>query len=177
MKCDQCNKPAVVHEVVLKNGVNKEVHLCEDHAAQQGMAAQVQQPINQLLTQFVMAKSAKKVKVNTPRCEACGMSFAKFRQTGVVGCPACYSAFGKSLEQLIRRAQNGATHHVGKRPLHDGSGLDRQLEIERISRELDHAVAAEQYERAAKLRDQLRHLEIETFAPDRAPAREQSESG
>lgn len=177
MKCDHCNKPAVVHEVIVKDGVHKDVHLCQEHAKEQGLGGQVQQPINQLLTQFVIASSSKKTKVSTPRCKNCGMSYAKFRQSGVVGCPDCYEAFGKQLDQLITRAQNGATHHVGKRPLRAGTGLDRQLEIQRISQELDHAVAAEQYERAAKLRDQLRDLEIETFTPYSKHESDQAEAG
>src|SRR5690606_474116 len=37
MKCDLCNRPAVVHEVTVKSGVKKEVHLCEVHAREAGI--------------------------------------------------------------------------------------------------------------------------------------------
>ena len=53
-KCDQCDKPAVVHEVTNKNGVHKEVHLCEDHAEEAGV--QMGPPINQLVTQLMICK-------------------------------------------------------------------------------------------------------------------------
>ena len=36
-KCDLCDKPAVVHEVTVKNGVKKEMHLCEEHADAAGI--------------------------------------------------------------------------------------------------------------------------------------------
>ncbi len=38
IKCDYCDKPAVVHEVTFKNGQKNEVHLCEEHAQEAGVA-------------------------------------------------------------------------------------------------------------------------------------------
>ncbi len=38
LKCDYCDKPAVVHEVTVKNGQKNEVHLCEEHAQEAGVA-------------------------------------------------------------------------------------------------------------------------------------------
>ena len=55
MKCDMCDKPAVVHEVILRNGVKQELHLCEKHAAEQGYALPGQPPLEKILQQFVMA--------------------------------------------------------------------------------------------------------------------------
>jgi len=171
MKCDLCNKPAVVHEVTVKNGVKKEIHLCEDHAAESGVSMPGQQPINQLLTQFVISENEKPAKHDKPgkaepqqrtakrKCPECGLKFDHFRKQGVLGCPTCYETFEKVLAPLIERAQNGATHHVGKAPLRAGVSLDRQRERQRLVKELDEAVNAEQYERAAQIRDTLQSLE------------------
>jgi protein arginine kinase activator len=90
------------------------------------------------------------------------MSFAEFRQKGVVGCPDCYDAFDRQLAPMIERAQNGATSHCGKCPARGGASIDRQLQIQRLVKELEDAVAAEQYERAAELRDRLREMETAT---------------
>jgi protein arginine kinase activator len=76
----------------------------------------------------------------------------------------CYTAFENELSPLIERAQNGGTHHAGKTPQRAGTSIDRQLLIQRLVKELDHAVAAEQYERAAKLRDRLSSLDVNTRA-------------
>ena len=38
MKCDKCNRPAVVHEVTISSGVKSELHLCEVHAREAGLA-------------------------------------------------------------------------------------------------------------------------------------------
>jgi protein arginine kinase activator len=168
-KCDHCDKPAVVHEVTVKKGVKSEVHLCHDHAVEAGVSLPTHQPINQLLTQFVISQSGKgkakaKVRAKKKTCPSCGLTFGKFRQTGTLGCPDCYQTFEEQLSPLIERAQSGATHHRGKTPRRAGGSVDRQLLVQQLVKELDQAVAAEQYERAAKLRDRLRDLSPETPA-------------
>jgi len=169
-KCDLCNKPAVVHEVTVKNGIKKEVHLCQEHAAEIGIELPDHQPITQLLTKFTISHTAGSAggggsggagERRQPRvCAECGLSFTDFRKKGTLGCPSCYEAFEQLLAPLIERAQNGATHHAGKAPRRAGTSLDRQLCIQRLLKELDSAVAAEQYERAAELRDQINSLEV-----------------
>jgi protein arginine kinase activator len=168
MKCDLCNEIAVVHEVTVKNGVKKEVHLCEKHAAAAGFATAGQQPINQLLTQFVMGQSGSGRSGRTggrKSCPECGLSFNQFRQSGILGCASCYEAFSEQLAALISRAHIGATHHVGRTPRRSGSSIDRQLQRQKLIKELDEAVGAEQYERAAKIRDMLNSLEMDKGAP------------
>lgn len=161
MKCDKCNKPAVVHEVTIKNGKKQEVHLCTEHAAEAGFVVhQTTTPINQLLKQFVISHGpGESTKTEGKKCPDCGMTFAAFRRSGTLGCPACYEAFVDVIGPLIEHAQNGATHHVGKVPASADASFDRQIEIRQLTRALDKAIAAEEYERAAALRDQLSAIE------------------
>ena len=86
------------------------------------------------------------------------MNFAQFRQQGLLGCPHDYDAFEKVLGPLISQAHEGATEHVGKVPSKAGAGRQHQHELMRLRRELDAAVAREDYERAAELRDQLKEF-------------------
>ncbi|MDG2054915.1 MAG: UvrB/UvrC motif-containing protein [Phycisphaerales bacterium] len=165
MKCDKCDKPAVVHEVVIRGGEKRELHLCADHAMKEGIAMPQQQPIDQLLTKFVTSKSDSKHPSEQLSCDGCGLPFKEFRKRGILGCPDCYEIFVDQLEPLIMRAQNGACHHTGSIPSQAGASIDRQLSIRRLADELDSAVAAEQYERAAELRDQLDHMKL--HGPDK----------
>jgi protein-arginine kinase activator protein McsA len=48
---------------------------------------------------------------------------------------------------------------VGKRPRGHESGTDQQTELIRLRREMEEAKKKEHYERAAKIRDQIRELE------------------
>lgn len=163
MKCDKCDKQAVVHEVVIQKGVKQEVHLCSEHAAESGyvIQSQVTGPINQLLGQFMVSHAGK---AGQPRktCPSCGLTLGQFRKSGVLGCPDCYEAFEEQLDPIIQRAHAGATHHIGKSPNRAGDAVDRQMELRRLMRELDQAVAAEAYERAAEIRDRLMNLEPES---------------
>ena len=173
-KCDHCDEPAVVHEVTLKNGIKTEIHLCQEHAEEAGVSMPTHQPINQLLTQFVISHSAKARAKSKKTCPGCGMTFGRFRQSGALGCADCYETFEEQLAPLIERAQNGATNHRGKTPHRAGSSVDRQLLITQLVKELDQAVGAEQYERAAQLRDRLHDLNPSTVGdgPERSASSE-----
>ena len=168
MKCDNCNKAATVHLTEIRNGKKIEKHLCEQCAAQsEGVPPALvkgHQPINELLTQFVMAHSGLQKELNVT-CEQCGMSWADFRQQGLFGCEHDYEVFDKDLTPLLQRAHEGATHHVGKIPVRAGAtaGAARPkrkfVDIPKLRKELARAVELEDYERAAKIRDQIRQAE------------------
>ena len=164
-KCDRCDRPAVVRETILKQGVHKEVYFCEEHAKEAGIAMPGHMPTKQILTQLLVPQ-AESARVLKRSCSTCGLTFAQFRQGGTLGCPACYEAFHGHLASLIERAQNGGTQHIGKVPRRVGPTIDRQLRIQRLAKELDDAVVAEEYERAAKLRDSLKDLQPEASRSD-----------
>jgi protein arginine kinase activator len=95
-------------------------------------------------------------------CEQCGITWAEFRQSGLLGCPNDYQVFEKDLMPLLQRAHENMSHHVGKVPTRRGNSgvpMKRQVDLTRLRKELAKAVEAEDYERAAKLRDQIRQAE------------------
>ena len=96
-KCDHCDNPAVVHEVTIKDGVKTELHLCQEHAQEAGVSMPSQQPLNQLLSQFVSHQSRRAKTRSRKTCGTCGLTFARFRQAGTLGCPDCYETFEEQL--------------------------------------------------------------------------------
>jgi protein arginine kinase activator len=162
MKCDNCNKPATVHLTEIKNGKKIEKHLCEQCAAQsEGLPVKSHTPINELLTNFVMAHSGLQKEMGAA-CEHCGMTWSEFRQSGLLGCEQDYTSFERELTPLIQRAHEGATHHLGKVPARrGGSGvpMKRTIDVARLRKELQRAIEAEDYEKAAKIRDQIKAAE------------------
>lgn len=162
MKCDHCNRPATVHLTEIRGGKKLEKNLCEQCAAKLGSAqGKGHTPINELLSKFVMEHSG--VQTEQPAaCEQCGISWAEFRQSGLLGCAADYDLFERDLTPLIQRAHEGATHHLGKTPGVKGSTAaiqKKHVDLNRLRKELQRAVEAEDYERAAALRDQIRGAE------------------
>ena len=168
MKCDKCDKPAVVHEVTIANGVKKEIHLCLDHARQAGIAMPGQQPINKLLAKF---SAAGKPAVMAPRCPQCGTTFAQIRQHTLVGCATCYDTFEEPLGRMIQRVQGGATHHIGRGTQPQDGQARRRQEERQLLRALETALNQEQYERAAEIRDRISQLSTST--PGQPTAEEQ----
>lgn len=183
MECDRCGeREATIHEVVIRNGQQTERHLCERCASEGSGSQGPQGPIHELISKYVVANKGEgaleDAKDKAPRpgtvCDRCGLPFAEFKQSGLLGCPRCYDAFTDRLGPLIERAHEGATTHVGKVPRRaleqtrrrGGSGLqdlvgnlEERAGRERTIREqLGRAIEAEQYERAAKLRDELDKL-------------------
>lgn len=189
MKCDNCDNEATVHELTVKSGIKVEKHLCDQCAREQGIAVQSHPPIADLITKHLMQQSMAGPTRPPPRklnaCSSCGLSYAEFRQGGLLGCPECYKAFEEQLGPLLERAHEGATHHVGKAPRRlllatqsrgDGDeaealigGPDERAErITLLRKHLQQAVHAEQYERAAQIRDELAQFGQEPI-PEQAP--------
>ncbi|HLL87849.1 MAG TPA: UvrB/UvrC motif-containing protein [Tepidisphaeraceae bacterium] len=164
MKCDNCNKQATVHLTEIKNGKKIEKHLCEQCAAQnEGLPVKSHTPINELLTNFVLAHSGlQKETQQGSQCEHCSITWAEFRQSGLLGCEHDYAVFEKDLTPLLQRAHEGATHHVGKVPARRGETgvpMKKAVDLTKLRKELQRAVEAEDYEKAAKLRDAIRQAE------------------
>jgi len=185
VKCDLCDAEATVHETQIVNGQVMVRRLCERHAAENGLTG--------VAATHVSSPSATVVlSMNKPgsalRCETCGLSYAAFRQHGLLGCPSCYETFEDKLSPLIERAHQGGTHHIGKTPRRmlaaaqdgDVQAIERVLggareRAERFAllrKQLEEALASEQYERAAVLRDELRRFDAQGQGPTTGPAQD-----
>lgn len=158
MLCQRCKKQsATVHLTDLAKGEKIERHLCEECAAHEGVTVKQHVNINDVLNSFLMAQSSVQEQIKT-RCPHCGLSFAEFRSQGLLGCEHDYDVFGEALANVIERAQDGNTHHTGKRP---GEMIDADPAVQerlRLRGQLREAIEQEDYERAAALRDQLEEL-------------------
>lgn len=158
--CDCCPSPAVVHETLMRDGVRTEVHLCAEHAIEHGLIL----PTN-LGPALVVGKLVEKATQSAARavkaCPACGMTMQVLRDSGLVGCAQCFVHFDEELSGIIGRTQEGSVAHVGRQPVHAAALADRAATRNRIARELREAVTREEYERAARLRDQMLALGVD----------------
>ena len=161
--CERCKKAQATFHMtnIDASGAKQESHLCERCAIEEGLM-QVAKPavnITDLLESFVASGKAGASALSNLVCEECGISYVEFRNQGLLGCPNDYDRFEEPLAKLLERAHDGATHHVGKAPKSLGTQRTAQQDIHRLKRRLAEAVAAEDYERAAQLRDEIRELE------------------
>jgi protein arginine kinase activator len=165
MKCQQCEKPATFHITELTGGQPQELHFCESCAkgylthGDAGSAPATPSLASALAKQLQIGKAAEELaKLDQRACPVCGITFFEFRNQGRLGCPHDYVFFEKELTPLVANI-HGETRHVGKRPRGHEAGTDQQTELIRLRREMDEAKQKEHYERAAKIRDQIRELE------------------
>jgi protein arginine kinase activator len=91
-------------------------------------------------------------------CPHCGITYREFRQKGRLGCPHDYDFFAIELEPLLYNI-HGKKEHLGKRPQEGARTAQQQTELVRLKREMQAAVEREDYELAARLRDQIRKQE------------------
>jgi len=159
-KCQRCGGHATFHVTEIINGKKVEKHLCEKCAVQEGMGIVQAGSISDMLEKFILEPAVKlKGGQENPKCDVCGITFDEVRRSGRLGCPVDYDAFEKLLEPMLERAQGGANHHTGKVPRRAKVDQKKQNALLRLRAELKGAVATEDYERAATIRDKIKELE------------------
>ncbi len=157
--CQYCGQPATIHLTDILNKIKKESHLCEACAKAKKILPEVGGSLQlnvQALVQLILGQHRDR-SADDPEslvCPDCGMKFVEFRAVGRLGCPLDYSAFAVPLAQLLGKIHR-STEHRGKMP----QGRAASAELERLRRDLKAAVADEEYERAAELRDRIRQKE------------------
>src|SRR5215210_4473980 len=161
MLCENCREnDAVVNLTTIKDNVVTQQHLCEKCAAAKGVETSVTMPKHPL-GDFLQAVQQKTLvgADDAPACHFCGATARDFRQTGRLGCARCYTAFERSLRELLRRL-HGNSRHSGRRYEPPAPELLEQAgSLAQLRERLRRAIDSEQFELAAELRDRLRKVE------------------
>jgi protein arginine kinase activator len=155
MKCEKCPKQASLHITeVLGEDRFEEHHLCEQCAHEYLYEPQAKKAIKGLEG----LEDDELEALNHRQCPHCGIKFVEFRNSGRLGCPHDYEAFGEELLPLLENI-HGDSRHCGKTPRRLPQTRQTQSELTRLRRQLQDAVSQEAYEDAARIRDQIRLLE------------------
>ncbi len=167
MLCEECReKNAVVFLKLAVNNKVTELHLCPACAAKKGMgfgletgAFNISDIVGNMSGYF---KDFLPPEKKTLRCGACGLKYSEFKETGRLGCPDCYLSFETQLGELMSRI-HGASQHLGRvyqgGPALKLSKAETARRLEELRGALHDAVAKEDFEGAARLRDAIKQLE------------------
>ena len=162
MNCEKCNaREATVFFEQTVNGETKTMHLCHECAAkvkQEGFFKGFDLFGDQFFGGLFGISAPERTAGRT--CPQCGASFADIRREGKVCCPACYAAFAAELEPTLRSLHGNVTH-TGRAPAKQRAVQSKQTKLKELRSALQAAIASEQYEEAARLRDEIRTLEKE----------------
>jgi len=161
MVCDVCkSNQATVFLTQIVEGKMQKVNLCESCSKEKGVTNPVGFELADLLLGLRAAQEIEKGG-SVQRCPVCGFSQADFKKTGRLGCGACYDTFAEGLSGLLKAMHKG-TSHVGKVPARLMRSIELGARMKQLQRDLEKAVAEENYESAALIRDQLRELDLKT---------------
>ncbi len=157
MLCDvcKCNDAAVFLTQILEGKMQK-VNLCDACSKEKG----VQDPTGFALADLLLGiGAAEEIEKGAPtqKCGVCGFTQADFKKTGRLGCSACYITFSEGLGSLLKAMHKG-TEHVGKLPQRAYREIELSDRVRTLTENLRKAVAEENYETAASLRDQIKQL-------------------
>jgi protein arginine kinase activator len=164
MQCDNCQeREAAIHLTQIVDNAVKTVHLCEQCAAEKGVqtgASVAKFPLSDFLASLGKGETtAPPAGADVQTCDFCHATLKDFRESGRLGCPHCYDTFESHLRDLLRRL-HGSSQHVGEVYLSPSAlEADAQRTLNMLREQLKRAVAAENFELAAELRDRIRVLE------------------
>lgn len=160
MHCDVCKtNQATVFLTQIVDGKMQKVNLCEACSKEKGVTDPTGFALADLLLGLGAAQEMERGGA-VQKCPTCGFSQADFKKTGRLGCGTCYTTFADGLAALLKGMHKG-TEHVGKVPARLAKTIEREGQLKTLQRDLKKAVASEDYESAATLRDQIRHLDVD----------------
>ena len=169
MICEKCKKKeaTIFYEETI-NGVKRSYSICSDCAAELEQAGEISLSHNLFsLPSFgsfhdglfggLFGSSAAQLQTRKT-CPKCGAAMSDLKKAGKVGCSHCYSTFGEELRDTIRSI-HGNVKHVGRAPARFLENREKSDRLSLLRHRLKEAIAKEDFEQAATLRDEIRSLE------------------
>lgn len=157
-KCERCSSPATVHITeILGEGKFEEHHVCEPCYPKYLQESQGKPAGSKALTTD-SGNELDDALFGQQACPDCGIKFVDFRNSHRLGCARDYQVFHAELMPLLENI-HGETRHCGKTPRNYPKTKQAEAELLQLRQRLKRAVDREDYEEAAKLRDQIRIVE------------------
>lgn len=171
MLCCICQqKEAKVHLTKIVDDKVQKVDLCEDCAREKGVDDPTGFNLADLLLGLGASQELEQASGGTElKCPNCGFTQADFKKSGRLGCAECYNVFAEGLEPLLKSMHKGI-RHVGKTPEAFQASTDATERVQELAKKLEQAVAQEDYEQAAALRDEMKALKTAPGGSSRRPA-------
>ena len=191
MLCENCGKrEANVMYTQIINGEKKEMHLCDECSEKLGIGnMDFKMPISfsSFLGDFIdefendtLLPELDPIKKLV--CDSCGMTFEDFMNTGKFGCSNCYDIFESKIDPILKNI-HGSNRHVGRlgkvnpkvnlkeqeesvdnieANTNESEEKEEEVsELDKLKQDLQKAIKEENYEEAARLRDQIKNIEGE----------------
>lgn len=181
MRCDFCNKnEADVQLIKVVDDRVESINICneclenleflsdEDFMSD---LARILSKIFEIDIKFKSKKSGKQVFENIKiskdkRCIHCNTNIDSIKRMGRVGCEKCYQEFRDELTPIIK-AIHKSDDHTGQIPSNACDSIKIEGEIKHLKTRLDDEVLIENFEEAAKIRDNIKKLKKKLYIKER----------
>ncbi len=162
MLCQKCHKNlATVRYAEVVDGKVTEQHLCgeclKQHQQNAAKGFELAGPAP-MLRRPRQERAARDVVRTEKACPSCGALLSRVTDSGKAGCSACYEHFGSQIESLLE-GMHRALRHNGKVFRLDDTRARLRGDLQTKRALLRSALRTENYEEAARLRDEIRCLE------------------
>jgi len=130
--------------------------LCESCAKQHGIGDPPSFSLAELLNKTSLFAEDPTTEATCPNC-GFSPSSPQFKKMGRLGCPRCYEHFHVMLSTILKDLHPNAVHQ-GKVPKNLFGKQATREKIKQLEQEMQQAIKAEAYEKAAVLRDDIAKL-------------------
>lgn len=161
--CEMCGlNPATVTVIEIVDGKKIVHHLCKSCAEKIAMAIPEKKKNPEKITAKSTKLSSVREKLGPEKkslvCPNCGLTFEEFKKVLRFGCEVCYEAFSEALVPLLEEIHRSAQYR-GRKPIHNKARMNILKQKNELEEKLKEAVELEDFEEAAKIRDELKELE------------------
>jgi protein arginine kinase activator len=169
MLCQVCKKrEATIHFTNVVGANLEKIHICPHCAEEKGFdyLKKSNFAMGDLVAGLLdSALSDAEAEEEKGRCPNCRRNYDSFKKAGRLGCSNCYDYF---LDQLIPLLSSihGNTRHLGKVPHAFEDRVSASRRVMELEEELKRAILREEYELAAKLRDEIKGLRSSSKGDD-----------
>ena len=152
MLCEKCGKNnATVMYTQIINGQKSTLNICSSCASQES-----------IFDNFgsILSFGTRQSTQNT-MCPVCNMTLSEFSRKGRAGCGECYNTFRSHASAMLRKI-HGTSKHTADATLPKAEEPKKEVAkspLEKLKEELAKAIAEENFEQAAVLRDKIRETE------------------
>lgn len=174
MLCERCKKnEATMKLTKIINNKKTVTNLCAECARE--ASNQVPSAIEDfgsmlsgLLGLDMLWKTSPVKNLSVKACPACGMTREDIMREGKLGCGQCYITFIDEIRPLLRKIHGNCLHH-GSIPNTEAvtpkeekkSAAPEKSPLEALQEKMKEAIAKEDFESAAAIRDQIKELQKE----------------
>ncbi|MGQ0722986.1 MAG: hypothetical protein ACT4PE_15660 [Candidatus Eiseniibacteriota bacterium] len=158
MNCERCGEhPATIRYTEVLEGEARKLRICEECAASLGFGPVVAGPAGEPdaldeVDDEPAVEGTAATEADARRCPECGLRADELKTQSLLGCPLCYETFSDRLDEVLLRV-HGAARHEGRLP-HGRTAAAPDAGT--LQRDLDAAIARDDFPTAARLRDLLR---------------------